>query len=91
MGDATPDRDKLEDLWRKRLTDAKLRLDSARNDVKEVQRDLPSDDIPAPDGRFAYSRALRAESFALAEYKRVLRIFTDLTRNGKIPDETVSG
>jgi hypothetical protein len=87
MGDTILDREELEDRWRKRVTDAKLRLDLARNYVKEVQRDLPRDDIPAPDGDYAYRKALHAENSALAEYKRVLRIFTDLTVNGKIPDE----
>ena len=87
MGNPIPDRDAREDLWLKRLTDAKLRLDAARDYVKQVQRDLSANEIPAPDGEFAYRKALRAENSALAECKRVLRIFTNLTENGKIPDE----
>lgn len=87
MGDTIPDREELEDRWRKRVTDAKLRLDSARTYVKEVQRDLPHGDVPAPDGDYAYRHALHAENFALVEYNHVLRIFTDLIINGKIPGE----
>ncbi len=88
MGDTLRDREELEDRWRKRVTDAKLRLDFARNYVKEVQRDLPRGDVPAPDGDYAYRKALHVENSALAEYKRVLRIFTDLMINGKIPGES---
>jgi hypothetical protein len=41
---------------------------------------------PTDDGNFALRKALRAENFALAEYHRVLTIFTDLVLRGKIPD-----
>ena len=34
-----------------------------------------------------HQKALRAENAALAEYSRVLRIFTNLTVRGIIPDE----
>jgi hypothetical protein len=33
------------------------------------------------------ARARQAESEALAEYSRILRAFTDLTVNGKVPEE----
>lgn len=55
--------------------------------MKEVQRDLPRDDVRASDGDYAYRKALHSENSALAEYNRVLRIFADLNVNGKIPDE----
>ena len=61
----------IEQLWRRRLDDAKLRLDYATSYAKG--RD---------DGW-----ARRAHETALAEYIRVLRIFTDLVVDGKIPDE----
>ncbi len=83
MGDRTA----LEALWRQRVNDAKLRLDFASNYVKEIQRDFSSGELPAPDGHFAYQQALRAESFALGEYRRVLAIFTGLVTHGKEPDE----
>ncbi len=51
-------------------------------------RDSSSADIPDPVLHAARSKAFRGEHFARAEYKRVLRIYTDLTMNGVIPDET---
>ena len=73
------ERQEVEDLWRRRLADAKLRLDFAGECVNEAQRD----DI-SPDG--ARERALRAQNVALAEYTRILRSFSDLVLDGKIPD-----
>ena len=81
------DRKKLEELWRYRVQDARLRLEFAQHYLREVQRDFGADDIPAADGNFAYQKALRAENFALAAYSRVLRVFTDLVVGGKIPGE----
>jgi hypothetical protein len=52
-----------------RLKDAKLRLDFARNYLKEVQ----ADSMGGPDGHFAYHYAIRAETEALREYARILR------------------
>ena len=60
----------LEQLWRNRLDDAKLRLAYATSYANG--RD---------DGW-----ARRAHETALAEYTRVLRIFTDLVVHGKIPE-----
>jgi len=86
MGSPSLDR-KVFDRWRQRLNDANLRLDFSRNFLKEVQRDSAAGGIPVPDQHYAYRKALRAERFALAEYSKVLRIFTDLVVNGTIPDE----
>lgn len=72
----------LAQLWRGRLRDAEIRLDFALNFMAEVQRDFPH---PTVDGKNAHHSALQAEQLALAEYKRVLRIFTDLVLDGKIP------
>jgi hypothetical protein len=88
MSSPTPDRRALEQLWHQRLTDAKLRLEFARNYMSEVKRDFSSGDIPENEEAFAHAKALRAENFALNEYNRVLRIFTDLTVNGLNPDES---
>ena len=88
MGGANPDQ--LERLWRQRMRDAQLRLDFARNYLKEVQRDFPSGTVPPPDGAFAHHKALRAENAALAEYHRVLRVYTDLVLHGTIPAEKES-
>ena len=83
-----PDRIVLEDLWRRRLKDAELRLTFARQYLAEVQRDFPSSRrVHSADGAFAYQHALRAETCALAEYKRVLQIFTAVVIHGKVPAE----
>ena len=87
MGSSSPARKVLEELWRSRLNDAKLRLDFARNYVADVQRDHPSGDIPESDYHFADQKALRSENLALEEYNRVLRIYPDLVVNGTIPEE----
>ena len=88
MGDAAPNREALEQLWRDRVNDVKLRLDFARSYAKEVREDVHRGAVPSPDGSFAYQRALRMETLALAEYVRVMRIFSALVLEGKIPDET---
>lgn len=87
MNQFEPDRNRLEELWRVRVTDAKLRLEFAREYVLELQKEMKADGIPAPDGHFAYQQALRSEMNALAEFRRVLQVFRDLTMEGKIPDE----
>ena len=62
--------EELEQRWRSRLDDAKLRLDYATSYGNG--RD---------DGW-----ARKAHETALAEYTRVLRIFTELVVDGKTPD-----
>ena len=86
MADPTPTQ-QLEEVWRLRLSDAQLRLQFARNYMQEVHRDLQEGVIPAADGNFALERAIRAENIAIAEYSRVLRFYTDLVVDGKIPEE----
>ncbi|GEM_PF-1561559 len=78
-----PDRHELELLWLDRLKDARLRLAFARTYVKEIQKDFESGGISKPDGDFAYRVALQAENAALAEYRRVLRVVTDLFVGGE--------
>ena len=76
-------REELEEIWRTRLQDPRLSLDLAQNYLREVRREFGAKDIPPADGHFGYQQALRAENFALAEYTRVLKIFTDLTVPGE--------
>jgi hypothetical protein len=87
MSGSPSDRNSLEEQWRRRVEDAGLRLDFARNFVEEVQRDVAAHAVPAADGTFSYQRAVRAENVAAVEYGRVLRIYADLVVNGKPPDE----
>ena len=56
-------------------------LDFARNYVAEVQGGFPLNDTSS-DGQYAYQRALRTENLALAQYTRVLRLYTDLVMRG---------
>ena len=67
----------LETLWRSRLREAHLRLEFARNLLKEVQR----------DGGDGHRRAIRLERLALQEYRHLQQILWDLQASGKVPDE----
>ena len=89
VGSPTPDRKALEVTWLQRLKDAKLRLDFARNYLKDVVQDFPMKEISNSDGHFAYQQAIRAENLALQDYNRVRRIYGGLTMNGIVPDEFV--
>ncbi len=60
MSSPTPDRKAIEDLWRQRLNDAKLRLEFAENFTTEVEHDYQSGEIvtrrdflPCRDGVFS--------------------------------------
>jgi len=90
MSSPLPDSRSHEERWRQRLKDAELRLTFARQYLKDIQRDYPQLDIRGADGLFAFRHALQAENLALAEYRRVLKIFCDLVVHGKIPDESAS-
>jgi hypothetical protein len=74
----------VEEFWASKLEEAFHRYRAAtveyRKTLKE-QAGLP----PGPDG--ALERTRQAEAAALAEYKRVLRVFTDLTLYHKMPEE----
>ena len=48
---------------------------------------LPKNEGFDPDGAFELHQALRRESDALAEYQRVLTIFSELILHGTVPDE----
>jgi hypothetical protein len=87
MSDIQTTRQELENLWRKRVEDAKIRLDLASKYVKEVQRDLKAGTIPSPDGHYAYQHGLRVETLAVKHYRRVLNTLSVLRLTGKIPDE----
>ena len=73
----------LERLWYTRVNDARSRFDFARNHLKYLQRGC----LDGPDGQQTRWMALQAENAALTEYHRVLRIFTALVMDGKVPDE----
>lgn len=78
-------RQELEESWRSKLEETHHRYRTATEAYRHVLQTLPEGLPPRPDG--AVGRARQAESEALAEYARVLRIFTDLTIHGKMPDQ----
>ena len=80
------DRKELDELWRNRVAQAKLRFDLARNRTNAIVRDFPLADT-SPDGRDGYRHAIRLENLALAEYNRVRQIYADLVTGGAVPDE----
>jgi hypothetical protein len=87
MGDGEASRQELENQLRERVANAKVRLDLARNYVREVQRDLKSGTITESDGHHAHQYALQAETLALQHYQSVLNTLSTLVLTGKIPDE----
>lgn len=87
----TPNRQKLEEEWRRRVAEAKLELDMARAYLVEVQRDLKNGLVTLSDGNYAYQQALRAETRALDRYREVLAILHDLLAHGKMPPPDRAG
>jgi CheY-like chemotaxis protein len=80
-----PDRQQLEDLWRSKLEQAQRRYRAAADEYRKLLGQTAREAPPAPDSPLV--PASQAKSEALAEYTRVLRIFTELTIHGKRPDE----
>jgi len=62
-------------------------MGSARARFKELEATRSLKLSESPDGEFAYRKALRADTDALVEYSRILRLTTDLLLKGKVPDE----
>src|SRR5579864_6085788 len=83
--ESTLDRRQLEDLWRSKLDQIQLRYKAATEEYRRLLGETPAGMPPASDGPLF--RARQAESEALAEYARVLRVFTELTMNGTRPEE----
>ena len=82
MDDGRPNPEESLNLVKRRVDDAKLRLDLASAYVKEVDSDDRSGRIMSryPDAR---EHALRAQRSAHAEYQRVLKIYEDFVARGK--------
>jgi len=85
MNNPANQREALEDLWRERTETAQKHYRIAKAEcAKAISM---QSDVEPPDGTFGYRKALRLENAALAEYSRVLRIFIDLTVDGRMPPE----
>ena len=80
---------KLEDSWRLRLEEIHLRYQEASQQYGTLLQAQPDGGPFNPDGALAVAR--HAESRALAEYTRTIRVFTELTVKGKIPEERSVG
>ena len=77
-------RQELEDSWRLRLEETLIRYREATQQYRKLLQAQPDGRPLNPDGALALARS--AESQALADYMGVLRIFTELTVNGKMPE-----
>jgi len=83
MNNPALSREALEDLWRERTEAALKRYRIAK--VECAKAISEQNGMEPPDGSFAYRKALRVENAALAEYRHVLLIFSDLVASGKMP------
>jgi hypothetical protein len=78
-------RQMLEDCWRLRLEETRVHYRKATDQYRKLLQDQPAGRPQDPNGALALAR--QAESEARAEYARVLRVFTELIVNGKMPEE----
>ena len=76
----------LEDVWRERLRDARLKYEQASKAFRATWGEHFESKLTA-DPTIAIQGARNLESQALAEYTRVLEVFADLVVNGKLPPE----
>ena len=80
-------RDELDDAWRARLEQAlfqhRVASEAFQKALEEQDRGLTL----APNGSYAVILARQRELEARKEYRRVLRLFTDLVMHDKIPEE----
>ena len=78
-------RQELEEIWRGRLEKAHRRYSASNKAYRRLLR-RPLVGLPlSPDSGLA--RARKAESAALAEFRRVLQIFRELTVHNELPKE----
>ena len=81
-------RDRLEEHWRLKAQKARDLYHVATERYKKLLEERTS--LMAITDRSSLVSARRAQTLALEELKRVLRIFTDLTAAGRIPEEGAS-
>jgi hypothetical protein len=72
-----------EDHWRNETQIAAERYWVAVVATRKAQQ--ISSNAPNADGGFAYTQAFKNKNAALAEYRRVLEIFSNLALHGKLP------
>jgi len=80
-----PNRQQLEEYWRKRVQRARAVYVNARAQHTGATNELGQGLIAPADGSFAVASARRAEALALHELERTMWIYADLVANGKLP------
>jgi hypothetical protein len=80
-----PTRQDLENAWRVRFEMARERYQMASRQYRKLLDGRPEGLIPQHDAPLALAQ--HAESEALAEYTRILKLFTELTVHDQIPEE----
>jgi hypothetical protein len=83
---STLDRHELEDTWRARLDESRRQYQEASTGYRGMLDEKSDGQPPGMDSPLAHAR--QAESKALLEYCRVLRIFSGLTVHGKLPQQS---
>lgn len=81
----TPERIRLNNLWRERCEQALARYRAAKVATESAYGVAES--IPVADGGFAFRRAAMLENQALVEYRRILEIFSAVSVRGEKPPE----
>lgn len=85
-----PERAQLDDLWRARVRIARANYETAVAVFKQTWAEHYDEHLTA-DPSYAIRQARRVEGAALAEYMRVLRIFSDLVLHGRQPPDEMDG
>src|SRR5579884_4470911 len=80
-----PSRQQLEDFWRMAVEGAREHYTAATREYQKLLARAPEGAPLSPESPVALAR--QAQSEALAEYSRVLRVFTELTVHGRRPEE----
>ncbi len=81
-------RQELEDFWCAKTQDALSRCRGATAERRKKVQEQNALLTPGPDDYLAVGLAIKAETDALVEYRRVLEIFTDLIVQGKKPGDS---
>ena len=76
----------LENIWRERVRQARARYEEAHAGFRAVWDEHFHERMTA-DPSFAIEQAHKAETAALRDYMKVLKIFMDLVLHGKVPRE----
>jgi hypothetical protein len=85
---SSPSRQELEEIWRQRVRQARLRYEDASAAFRSTWGEHFETRLSA-DPMHAIQQARKVESQALTEYVRVLKIFTELVLRGKAPRDQV--